>query len=72
MACSIGVSGRLACRPMFRRRGCPAPVIMAVAVGPPILSTMNLNASIIDQRLTGIQDDIRSLAASELAIIKNC
>jgi len=29
---------------------------------------MNLNASIIDQRLTGIQDDIRSLAASELAI----
>ena len=29
---------------------------------------MNLNASIIDQRLTGIQDEIHSLAASELAI----
>ena len=29
---------------------------------------MNLNASIIDQRLTGIQDEIRSLASTELAI----
>ena len=29
---------------------------------------MNLNASIIDQRLTGIQDEIRALAETELGL----